>query len=560
MKKLVMSFVWLITAIVVMGQQAHWNDPSVVADFDRSIEMAMKKKFIPAVSVAVIENGVVVYSNEYGIKAKDGDKASTQFEICSLSKIYMLAAAMQMLQADSLDLFQPIWEVLEHPRLAHDERYKKITADMLLSHTSGIENWQNMYDPNKLEIMSEPGTSYEYSGEGYNYLADAFEVMMERPYEAYIHDLVLDPLNISSNFSFYVHTTHATVHYPVGHNLMGERVPSESHVVYPSSTVCTDAHSFAVLLMSFFNDEYITQASRDYLFQEKQNLGELGDLSVHATNGFFKIKDDDQQLLGFFGSNSGFKSMFSYSLTSGNGYVYFTNSDWGDLFAYPMNELTSTYDNYWLVYLMDSMDLELLLLWRKLFKMRGEDRYYASLIQEDARVADPFRNYGFIVLDSFLIFGAVLMLTMAFLSCFSKKINTGFTGYKSFLTLLLKYATLFYGLFWVATILFKVGASELFTVYGSVLRIVFILAVLWQLTWFGPAQKNVFLMFNSLILLLGMLVITGIPIQSVSGVDHFSAWNLWSEYLLFGGLWIVLSVIYLQLQRRRSRALRSSIR
>src|SRR5687767_7596500 len=42
---------------------------------------------------------------------------------------------------------------------------------MILSHRSGFPNWREHESDKKLKIKFDPGTKYEYSGEGYQYLA-----------------------------------------------------------------------------------------------------------------------------------------------------------------------------------------------------------------------------------------------------------------------------------------------------------------------------------------------------------------------------------------------------
>ena len=46
--------------------------------------------------------------------------------------------------------------------LAGDARYKKITARMLLSHTSGLPNWRWFTDEKSLRIYFEPGSRFAY--------------------------------------------------------------------------------------------------------------------------------------------------------------------------------------------------------------------------------------------------------------------------------------------------------------------------------------------------------------------------------------------------------------
>ena len=79
------------------------------------------------------------------------------------------------MQKGVLDLDLPIQQYLPKPLpeyekyadLQGDDRYKKLTLRILLSHTSGFPNFRWFEDDKKLKIHFEPGTRYAYSGEGY---------------------------------------------------------------------------------------------------------------------------------------------------------------------------------------------------------------------------------------------------------------------------------------------------------------------------------------------------------------------------------------------------------
>ena len=65
---------------------------------------------------------------------------------------------MQLVDKGVIDLDKPVYQYLpkplpEYPKyvdLANDPRYKKITARILLSHTSGFPNWRWFEDDRKL--------------------------------------------------------------------------------------------------------------------------------------------------------------------------------------------------------------------------------------------------------------------------------------------------------------------------------------------------------------------------------------------------------------------------
>jgi CubicO group peptidase (beta-lactamase class C family) len=92
----------------------------------------------------------------------------------SFSKVAFAYLVMQLVQDGVVDpdkpayryLSQPLPELREYKDLAGDDRWKKITPRMLLSHTSGFPNWRRFTPDQKLHINFEPGSRYAYSGEG----------------------------------------------------------------------------------------------------------------------------------------------------------------------------------------------------------------------------------------------------------------------------------------------------------------------------------------------------------------------------------------------------------
>jgi CubicO group peptidase (beta-lactamase class C family) len=89
----------------------------------------------------------------------------------SFTKVAFGYLVLQLADQHALDLDKPVYEYLprplpEYPQysdFAGDSRYKKITARMLLSHTSGFPNWRWVENDRKLKIHFEPGSHFAYS-------------------------------------------------------------------------------------------------------------------------------------------------------------------------------------------------------------------------------------------------------------------------------------------------------------------------------------------------------------------------------------------------------------
>ena len=144
-----------------------------------SINIFLKSRMdslnIPGLSIAVINDSKVVYHQTFGyanLKKKLPVTNKTIFEGASMSKSVFATFVMKFVEEGKLDLDKPLFEYLSYPDIEYDDRYKKITARMVLSHRTGFPNWRENEKDKKLKIKFEPGTAYEYSGEGYQYLAE----------------------------------------------------------------------------------------------------------------------------------------------------------------------------------------------------------------------------------------------------------------------------------------------------------------------------------------------------------------------------------------------------
>ncbi|MEM6381019.1 MAG: serine hydrolase domain-containing protein, partial [Bacteroidota bacterium] len=143
-------------------------------ELDQFLQDQMEQKQIPGMAIAFINQGQVVHHQTWGyanLEKQIPVDDKTIFEAASLSKSVFAYFVMKYVEAGQLDLDQPLYTYLPYPDIADDERYKKITARMVLSHRSGFPNWRTDYPEKKLFIQFEPGTDFHYSGEGYQYLA-----------------------------------------------------------------------------------------------------------------------------------------------------------------------------------------------------------------------------------------------------------------------------------------------------------------------------------------------------------------------------------------------------
>ena len=152
---------------------------------------AMAETGARGLAVAVIDNGRIASVQAFGERNAKGEPLTVDTVMygASLTKAVFAYTVMQLVEEGKLDLDQPIAEYLAKPLpaygnldaygnwgdLAGDERWRKITPRILLTHSSGFRNFSWDEPDRKLRINFVPGSRYSYSGEGIILLQFALE-------------------------------------------------------------------------------------------------------------------------------------------------------------------------------------------------------------------------------------------------------------------------------------------------------------------------------------------------------------------------------------------------
>jgi CubicO group peptidase (beta-lactamase class C family) len=187
-----------VVALAAYGPPATPKQPARIdtAALARDIPRLLQASDVPGLSMAVVGNGRVIWSGAFGTvndSAGTPLDAGTVFEAASLSKPVFAYLVLRLADRGEFDLDRPLFEMLEYPRLAHDERYKRITARMVLSHGTGLPNWGG----ETLTLQFDPGTAYGYSGEGFVFLQKVIERVTGHPLEALARREVFRPLGMT---------------------------------------------------------------------------------------------------------------------------------------------------------------------------------------------------------------------------------------------------------------------------------------------------------------------------------------------------------------------------
>jgi CubicO group peptidase (beta-lactamase class C family) len=312
---------------------------------DDFIDTQMESLNMPALSIAIINDGKVVYHRVKGYANKEKKilaDSNSIFEGASISKSVFGFFVMTFVEDGILDLDKPLYEYLPNPDIENDERYKRITARIALSHRSGFPNWRDDYLDKKLFIQFEPGTEYHYSGEGYQYLAEVLKHILDTNWtglEEEFQKRVAIPSKmehtkfIKDNYI----RKHKVQPYDKDGNWIDKNIDewwtSRDSVFVAPTTIHSEAIDFSKWMIAMMNEQGLTKKGFKELYKPHSEIS-TGFLKEDYTLGFSKLSILNLgELYSHSGNNTGFSSYFAFDKNKKWGFVFFTNSKAGDQFA-----------------------------------------------------------------------------------------------------------------------------------------------------------------------------------------------------------------------------------
>ncbi|WP_419210867.1 serine hydrolase [Maribacter sp. X9] len=207
-------------------------------ELDARIAHLVDTANVTGFTVTIFNKDTVAYQKAFGYAnsaKKDSLKIQDVMYGASLSKAVFAYIVSAMVNEGLLDLDTPLQDYLDVPLpeipfrmewrdfkdLANDERYNNITARMCLSHTTGLPNWRwinrmGEFQPDgKIQIYTDPGSTYSYSGEGIRLLQKVMERILGSGLEEWARERVFDPLGM--DMTSYVWQERFENNYCFGH-------------------------------------------------------------------------------------------------------------------------------------------------------------------------------------------------------------------------------------------------------------------------------------------------------------------------------------------------------
>lgn len=321
---------------------------------DKFLKNQMDSLGIPALSIAIINDGKIVYHNAFGVSnttTKQAVNKNSVFEAASISKSVKAFFIMKLSEKGIIDLDRPLYFYLPDEEMEKDQRYKDVTARMVLSHRTGFPNWR-WFDkpPENMDInrgdffmISDPNTTFTYSGEAYSYLArviahlnfvnmyemkDLFQKEVAKPLEMEHAYVVWDDYLYDNKVFGHIHGKPIKRSWSTG-------LPHQNSKTFGG--LHTEANSYAHFLTSIINGKVLypetyKEMLSPYTEIPKDNVNFTKDGITHWSLGFGIKPMKNDTIYRHGGSNKGFQSEYAFSINKKYGYVFFVNCHKGNEF------------------------------------------------------------------------------------------------------------------------------------------------------------------------------------------------------------------------------------
>jgi CubicO group peptidase (beta-lactamase class C family) len=318
-----------------------------------SIEERMRALGVPAVSVAVINDGRIEWAKAYGLADVDAHRpatTSTLFQAASISKPVAAMAALRLVQEGRLALDEDVNARLRSWRLPGNGLTAKhpVTLRLIMTHAAGttVHGFPG-YAPGKpvptvpqlldgakpantaaVRVDIEPGTRWRYSGGGTTIMQLLMTDATGEPFPSLMRRLVLAPVGMTASTYEQPLPASRAIEAATGYRANGRAVEGRYHT-YPEMaaaglwTTPTDLARLAIEIQ-----RSLAGTSNKLLSREMTAAMLKRGVGGHGLGPSVDFEGDSLRF-GHGGANEGFRAMWTGFATRGQGAVVMTNSDDG---------------------------------------------------------------------------------------------------------------------------------------------------------------------------------------------------------------------------------------
>lgn len=279
-------------------------------ELTEKIKTLVQSAHVTGLAISIFNDNEVVYQKAFGYEngsTKDTLSINSIFYGASLSKAIFSLLVMQLVEEGKIDLDTPLQNYIGKPLpeykfnsswrgygdLKEDKRYEKITARMCLSHTTGFPNWRFLTKSGfnikaKLYFLSEPGTRYHYSGEGFSLLQFVVEKITGKGLEEIAQELLFQPLGMDKTSYIYILREKFENQYAYGHDKDQIIIPfDQADEAGAAGSIGTTLANYSKFIETVLKQELLGKAQLDEMFTHQISINskqQFGPNAWVATN------------------------------------------------------------------------------------------------------------------------------------------------------------------------------------------------------------------------------------------------------------------------------------
>jgi CubicO group peptidase (beta-lactamase class C family) len=320
---------WKLVTSFSFDHQTYDNKKTVKSFFDNDaeIEKWLKENKVPTLGIGLIHDGKLQQVKVFGEIAK-GISApyNTIFKVASLTKPVTAMVALKLVSLGKWNLDEPVYKYWTDPDIANDPRNKKLTTRLILSHQTGFPNWRLLNEDKKLNFQFDPGTKYQYSGEGFEYLRKALENKFHKTLDQLATELIFNPLQMTDTRYIWDKEVDSS-RFAIGYDNKGNTYETyKNKTANGAGSLLTTVEDYGNFLVSILNRNGLTQKVFDDMVSHQ----------VASKNGKhfglgFEIYDfkNGEYALSHGGADKGVQTIVFIFPKTKQGLIIFTNADDG---------------------------------------------------------------------------------------------------------------------------------------------------------------------------------------------------------------------------------------
>lgn len=311
---------------------------------DTLMPRLMQECRVPGAAVTMVKNRSLVWSGRYGIAdRRTGETVTeeTMFEACSMTKPMFACLAMKLIEQGKLEIDRPLVDYLRPSSFRGQRDHDRITARMVLSHTSGLPNWRKGEEERDgpLPVTFMPGSRFGYSGEGFFYLQRVIEKITGEPLDTYARRVLLDPLGLTH--TSFVWTEEHEMAISAGHDAEGKFLQKTRYThANAAYSLYTSAADYALFLLEIMKPDRtaphsLGRAAVDTMLSHQvavtsrepiERPGRARGTAVYWGLGWSMNATAAGDIMHHSGANrSGFRCFSQFNPATGSGIVIMTN-------------------------------------------------------------------------------------------------------------------------------------------------------------------------------------------------------------------------------------------